>query len=541
MNSCNPNQNVSSDNDFELDLYLAKACCGQVSVDQFRTEPPPTAERLWAWIAAFTGVRVAHTPVCLNHCAPFDWLSNAWLNRQSQALVLGPRGGGKSFLTAILTHMESRFKPQLGTRILGGSKSQSMQIYEAITAAVRDGRGNGGSDAGVLSEILKDEARYTNGSHVAILAASATSVRGPHVASLRLDEVDEIDPDLREASYGMAMARYGVSASVTMTSTWHRLGGPMADLIDRGQGGEFPVYSWCAFEVLENCPESRSGRWIGGEAGYEHCPACPLKPWCHSQRDRNGDVPLAKLSYGHYAIDSLIQKVQGISRRAFESDYLCLGPKADGLWFKDFDATKNVSLAAEYDPALSVHLAIDSGVFTGAVAFQVRSLSRGRPLVNVFMDYLAEGATAEANARKILEALGNRNGVYRKASTDPAGGARNPVGPTVLAEYERAGLHGLIRWPIGPPADSLALVESLVASADGATSLLIHPRCRKLTAALQSYRRARRGGQWQDYPEDPQHPHEDLVDALRGGLKVEFPNGFTSAPPMRRVHVGRVF
>ena len=38
-----------------------------------------------------------------------------------------------------------------------------------------------------------------------------------------------------------------------------------------------------------------------------------------------------------------------------------------------------------------------------------------------------------------------------------------------------------------------------------------------------------------DYPADPQHPHEDLVDALRGGLKLmleggrELRQGFTRA------------
>ena len=506
-----------------------------------RGKNPRTRKEVWKTIQARTGVEVARDPVCLDHKPPFEWLSDAVINRPSQSLVLGPRGGGKSFLTAILTHMESRFHARLGTRILGGSKAQSMQIYDALTTTVRDYESDHGKEASVFAEVLKEEALYKNGSRVAILAASSTSVRGPHVASLRLDEVDEIDPDLRDASYGMAMAQRGVSASVTMTSTWHRLGGPMAALIERGQGGEFPVYSWCAFEVLERCPDSRSGPWVGGDAGYAHCPECPLKLWCHSQRDRNGNVPLAKKSKGHYAIESLVQKVRGVSRRVFESDYLCLGPKAEGVWFKDFDMTKNVSPAAAYDPALAVHLAIDSGVFTGAVAFQIRSLARGRPLVSVFMDYLTEGKTAEANAREILAQLGNRNGVSRKVSTDPAGSVRNPVGPTVLAEYERAGLHGLIRWPSGPPADSLALVESLVSSADGKASLLIHPSCHKLIAALQSYRRARRGGQWQDYPEDPQHPFEDLVDALRGGLKVEFPAGFGPVSPLPRVYAGRVF
>jgi len=506
-----------------------------------RETRPATPDHLWEWVRAFCGVRVARRPVCRDHRPPFDWFRDLWFDRPGQALVLGPRGGGKSFLSGILTHLESRFHPGASTRILGGSRAQSLQVYEALAAAVVGGRGNAGSDAGALARLGRSEARYHNGSRVAILAASPTSVRGPHVPTLRLDEVDEIPSDLREAAYGMAMARGGLAAAVTMTSTWHRVGGPMSDLIDRGRGGAFPVYASCAFDVLEPCPEARSGPWVGGEAGYERCPACPLKPWCHAERDRNGGAPLAKLSDGHYAIESLIQKARGVSRRVFESDYLCRGPRADGVWFTGFDPVRHVTPAAAYDPAFPVHLAIDSGVVTAAVAFQVRPSARGRPLVTVFLDYLSEGQTAEANARAILGALGDRHGSGRKVSTDPAGGARNPVGPTVLAEYERAGLGGLVRWPAGPVADSLALVESLIAPADGPPCLLVHPGCAPLIAALGAYRRARRGGQWQDYPEDPQHPHEDLVDALRGGLRAEFPDGLRPPSPYRRVAAQRVF
>jgi hypothetical protein len=109
-------------------------------------------------------------------------------------------------------------------------------------------------------------------------------------------------------------------------------------------------------------------------------------------------------------------------------------------------------------------------------------------------------------------------------STDPAGGARNPVGPTVLAEYQRAALY-LERWPGGSVLDGLALVESLVESADGTAGLFVHPRCRHVITAFAHYSRARRAGQWLDEPADPQHPHEDLIDALRGGLRRHFPFG----------------
>jgi hypothetical protein len=90
-------------------------------------------------------------------------------------------------------------------------------------------------------------------------------------------------------------------------------------------------------------------------------------------------------------------------------------------------------------------------------------------------------------------------------------------------------------------ADGLALVESFLMPADGVARLRIHPRCTALLRGLSNYRRARRGGQWQDYPEDPQHPHEDLVDALRGGLRAIFPEGRKPASVLPRISARQVF
>jgi hypothetical protein len=164
-----------------------------------------------------------------------------------------------------------------------------------------------------------------------------------------------------------------------------------------------------------------------------------------------------------------------------------------------------------------VLLAIDSGVFTGAVFLQTRDRV-GRKFATVFADYLAENVPAEHNAVAIRRVANERCcGRIDRRVTDPAGGARNPVGPTVLSEYERGGLP-LERWPARGVADGLSLVEGFVQAADGTARLKIHPRCKALIAAFQGYTRAKRAGQWQDYPEDPQHPHEDLMDALRGGL-----------------------
>lgn len=529
------------------DLRTEGPCPESTALGAVRDARPETPDHLWRWVYGFTGVEIARQPVCRRHRPPFDFFRDWQLNPGAQTIVLGPRGGGKSFLSALDTHLKSRWMPRYKTRILGGSLAQSGQIYEALREGVLFGEGRLGSDAGSIARLLRREALYRNGSRVSILAASSTSVRGPHVPSLRLDEVDEIDDEIREAAFGMAMAdrARGYPTSISLTSTWHNVGGPMGREIERAQAEGTPFYSFCAFEVLEPCPESRSGPYVGGRDLYRDCPACPLVRWCHSERDRNGGAPLAKLSGGHYAIDALVQKVRGVSLRTFEADYLCKGPKADGLWFPGFSEAGHVSERAEFDPALPVHLALDSGVTTGAVLFQVAPIAgdRGGPEseVHVFADYLSEGLPAEHNARALLAlteglCLGRRDVI----STDPAGGARNPVGPTVVAEYERAGLRPLRPWPIGPAADGLALIESFLQPAEGPPRLLIHPRCRGTIAAFRNYRRARRAGQWQDYPLDPNHPHEDVMDALRGGLKTAFPEGRRVEPQYRRVRPGRL-
>ena len=87
-----------------------------------------------------------------------------------------------------------------------------------------------------------------------------------------------------------------------------------------------------------------------------------------------------------------------------------------------------------------------------------------------------------------------------------------------MAEYERAGLVPLDRWPLRPVSDSLELLQSFLGGDGNPTQIYFHPRCKHTTNALASYHRAKRAGQLMDWPEDPQHPSEEAVDSLRGGL-----------------------
>jgi hypothetical protein len=84
-------------------------------------------------------------------------------------------------------------------------------------------------------------------------------------------------------------------------------------------------------------------------------------------------------------------------------------------------------------------------------------------------------------------------------------------------------------------------VEALIGDTRRGVGLKIHPRCKHTLNAFQSYVRARRANQWMDYPEDPQHPFEDMIDSIRGVLSLLLPEGRKPQPKMQRFKAGRIF
>ena len=159
----------------------------------------------------------------------------------------------------------------------------------------------------------------------------------------------------------------------------------------------------------------------------------------------------------------------------------------------------------------------------------------------VFGDFHCEGLYSEAAARAIaahgatLPGCGGRPDLVR---LDPAASARTGIGPTAYSEFERVFGPMLARWPSHRVTDGLDQLEVLLDQG----CLLLHPRCQALKAAFQNYARRRStGGDWLDEPMDPQHPHEDLMDALRGGVRDRFPEGRIEQPArLRTVPAGKV-
>jgi len=105
------------------------------------------------------------------------------------------------------------------------------------------------------------------------------------------------------------------------------------------------------------------------------------------------------------------------------------------------------------------------------------------------------------------------------------------LGRQEIHEYEKVfGSRILARWPFHLVTDGLDTIELLLDSGN----LLIHPRCTRLKDAFQNYCRKRRRGEWLDIPADG-HPEEDLIDALRGGIRDALPEGCAPALNLTRV------
>jgi hypothetical protein len=237
-----------------------------------------------------------------------------------------------------------------------------------------------------------------------------------------------------------------------------------------------------------------------------------------------------KLTTEGLLFEASLDRLTGSYRKRLRDGLWAAG---EGAWFDSFDVSTHVSEAAEYDARFPVHLALDSGPHSGAVWIQYRP-----PGVCVFADYYSFNRGAFAVARDVLsESARVCPGRLDFVCTDPAGSASTAIGMTVIEEYNRAGLK-THAWPLRTVLDSLALVESFV-SVDP-PELLVHPRCRNLIDAFSNYKRAMRQRQWIERPEDPQHPYEDLIDALKGGLCDKFPEGRKQAPQFMRRKAGAV-
>jgi hypothetical protein len=147
-------------------------------------DAPRSPRQLWMWLEEHLDVHVPRVAHCPSHAAPFEYLAHSFFEDPGDALVWANRGGGKTFYGAAATLLDLLYKPGIRVLILGGSLDQSQRMYGYLRRFL---------ERPVLRGQLRRATRHgltlRNGSQVAVLAQSQTSVRVHHVQKLRCDEV----------------------------------------------------------------------------------------------------------------------------------------------------------------------------------------------------------------------------------------------------------------------------------------------------------------------------------------------------------------
>lgn len=220
--------------------------------------PPATDDELWHVIKTYFGVELPRVSVCEGHVSPFHAVAHAYFSRPpNYAVWYASRGSGKSLALAVLGLVKA-FVMDVDVTILGGSMTQSKNVAEHMgklmayeNAPVFALKG-GTTDKGVTATAVTLATRRS----IRPLPASQTTVRGPHPPLQLLDEVDEMEMSIYDASMGQAMEQdnhWGATVEeyIVASSTWQNPEGTFTEVIERARRNGMPIFSWCWRELLE--------------------------------------------------------------------------------------------------------------------------------------------------------------------------------------------------------------------------------------------------------------------------------------------------
>jgi hypothetical protein len=273
------------------------------------------AEELLDFVQIFWGIRIPRARVCPEHSPPAEYIVAAFFEEVQDCICWANRGGGKTFNGALVTWLDSLFKPHCGTRILGGSGEQSLKMYGHMKKLITPP-----FQHLVEGETLRTRTHLVNGSDIEILTASMKSVRGPHTQKLKLDEIDEFEDQIYEAALLIPQSAHEIQAGVHIYSTMHKAYGLMNRLVTEAAESGFRVFKWCIVDTLQKC----EGRDCGGCELWEDCEG----------RARQAD--------GYFSIEDAISHKRKVSRQTWESEMLCKMPSLEGLIYREFSIDVHV-------------------------------------------------------------------------------------------------------------------------------------------------------------------------------------------------------
>ncbi len=441
---------------------------------------PKNREQLARFVAKYLKLKVPLRSVCEHHSSPLDYLAASFFG-QDDLVIWANRGGGKTMLAAAATILDALFRGPLKMRILGGSFDQSDRLADYVRSMIQR------HPQLIAGRATKTRVDLWGGSDLRMLTQSQRAVRGLHVQKIRCDEVDLFDADVWKAVQFATRSSGASRGSIEVLSTLHRPSGLMHQLVNQAASGigGYKLITWCLWDVIERCPPERK------------CAGCSLADDC-------GGV--ARKAEGFFSIDDAITIKNRSSRASWEAEMLCKGAQRDSLVFGEFDMSRHVR-TFDWQADWPTYRAIDFGYRNPLVCLWIQVSPAG--VVHVCDEYVRSCLSISKHAEEIL----SRDRMPVVATyVDPAGRQKESTSGAACTEMLASAGIGCT-WRGSTIAEGIELIRSALDPADGPERLVIHARCKELTAAFGDYHYGRADKPDADKPvkDGPDH----VLDALR--------------------------
>ena len=161
-----------------------------------------------------TGMHFGRTAVCPGHSAPLDVFWDMYSQQFRHAFIRANRSGGKTKGIAFTEHMMMHHR-QFSIAHMGGSEAQANRGRDYFHAEVSV---EPWSDMVATSEPGQTKVQFHNGGKIEWLPSTEKQASGPHPELSILDEMDEVDYNVRER---FVKTPSGPRAMMIEASTWY--------------------------------------------------------------------------------------------------------------------------------------------------------------------------------------------------------------------------------------------------------------------------------------------------------------------------------
>lgn len=294
--------------------------------------PPKTDDELEEFVELFYGVRFPKKVMTPGHKSPWQFMCDLFFERVKAALGFANRTGGKTYLIAVLNHLDMLFKWKCDVTSAGAVKDQAQRCYGYYTEL---------NELPGFQEFAKRFARVTgrrfvenstqqrtelgNGAKLETITGSEKGFRGPHPNKNRIDEIDELEWDVLQTGLSMSQTTNGIRGQDVFTSTRQREHGSMDRMIEEADKRNVKVYEWNIWDTLERCDRRCIDDPVHG--------TCPVISKCNGK---------AHGCDGYYKIDDFVGKVAIMDDDKFAREWENKGAAGELLVYSGFSRARHV-------------------------------------------------------------------------------------------------------------------------------------------------------------------------------------------------------